>query len=138
MITDLRSALESLQASTELTRDLLVASGEGSVEAAELHVRLADLVDALASARGALLHAHLEIERLNGRVAELHAQADARARLVRRQNLLFLKEAGAVDSGPYCPHCWDAEERTVALARSSVALAVMGSYRCPSCKAFFS
>jgi hypothetical protein len=138
VISDLSSATEALQAATAVTRELLEASEGGEIDAAELRERLADVIDALASARGALLHAHLEVERLRARIAELHAEADVRARVVRRGALVFLKETRGVDSGPYCPRCLDEEQRAVPLSRNSPALAVRGRYRCPRCRDFFS
>ena len=138
MISDLSTATEALHAATAATRELLEASEDGALEATELQERLAEVVDALASARAALLHAHLEVERLRARIGELHAAHDVRARVVRRGELVFLKEARGVDSGPYCPRCLDEERKAVPLARSSPALAVRGSYRCPNCRDFYS
>jgi hypothetical protein len=69
--------------------------------------------------------------------AELRAapeSQDQRSHLEHRENVYFLREPGNRHAGPYCPRCYDVEQRLVTVATLPPEFQDMATYRCSHCK----
>jgi hypothetical protein len=68
----------------------------------------------LANARLNVVEAQEEIRQLHERIATLEAARDVRSRMVRRDNLCYVSDGG-METGRYCPRCFEATESLMPL-----------------------
>ena len=115
--TTIATVLQSIKTATDIAN--VLRSTDLSLEKAEMKLKLADLVSALADARmqGAdLQDTLLEQER---RIAELDAAFDVTGNIVRERDAYFLREGDQFVEGPYCVRCWEVEHHTRHLVSAS-------------------
>ncbi len=111
-------------------------SADLSFEKAELKLKVAELAEALATARLSVLDAQEEIRNLHARIAELTAVQDMRSRIVQRENVYFIQD-GETEKGPYCPRCFEVENSLILAAKLPNTFRNLGTYKCPHCKAVY-
>ncbi|MDE2059506.1 MAG: hypothetical protein KGL31_01320 [candidate division NC10 bacterium] len=134
-MTDPRSILDALQA-LKVATDIVKAfrSADASFEKAELKFKVAELADALANARLGVVEAQEEILAQKRRIAELETAQDLRDRIMHRENVYFVRD-GETEKGPYCPRCFESEQKVMPLTALSGPFRTFASYTCPQCKA---
>ncbi len=95
---------------------------------ADLNLQLADLKMQIAD---------LQQENLSLRAAigEARQHLDIRSKLEVRDKVHFLTESGpGRPPGPYCPRCFDADEKLILVTELGPEFQVFGRYRCNNCK----
>ena len=134
-MTDIGSivqALGALKQATEIVKAL--RSAESMYEKAELKLKIAELAEALATARLSVVAAQAEIQALKDQIAR--SSEDARAGIVKRDGVYFIRDDGQ-ESGPLCPRCFEADGRRMPLTKFTGAFKAIGKYNCPECKATY-
>lgn len=134
MSDPLSTALQSVKMATDVVRILRTA--EGGFERAELKLQIANLAEALANARLGILDAQVEIAELKRRITDLKANAERRATVIRRRNLLYSKSEAA-EEGPYCTRCFEIDDRLVSLSMLPAGFRDLCTYECPHCKSLY-
>src|SRR5574337_857983 len=130
-MTDPKSILDALQA-LKVAIDIVKAlrAANASFEKAELKFKVAELADALASARLGVVDAQEEILTLKQRIAELEKADDLRDRIVHRENVYFIRD-GEIEKGPYCPRCFESQQKVMPLTALSGPFRTLANYACP-------
>jgi hypothetical protein len=126
------TALDALKHATEILR--LLRSADSVYEKAELKMKIAELAEAVATARLSVIEAQSEIQALKNQIAR--TSEEARAKVVKREGVYFMTEEGE-ESGPFCPRCFEADGRRMPLTRFTGAFTTFGKYNCPQCKATY-
>ncbi|MDE2058835.1 MAG: hypothetical protein KGJ27_03790 [candidate division NC10 bacterium] len=134
-MADSKSILDVLQA-LKVATDIVKAfrAADASFEKVELKFKVAELADALANARLGVVEAQEEILAQKQRIAELETAQDLRDRIVHRENVYFVRD-GETEKGPYCPRCFESEQKVMPLTALSGPFRTFAYYACPQCKA---
>jgi hypothetical protein len=134
-MTDPKSILDALQA-LKVAADIVKAfrAADVSFKKAELKLKVAELADALVNAHLAVVEAQGEILAQKRRIAELETAQDLRDRIVHRENVYFVRD-GETEKGPYCPRCFESEQKVMPLTALSGPSRAFAYYACPQCKA---
>ena len=123
------SLLGSLKTATDIAK--FVRESSVSLERAELKMRLADLIEALANAKIEAADIQQEILDRDKRIRELEAAAAIQAELRWEQPCYFRKsEQGTED--PYCQNCYDSTGKLSRLHTDG-----SGYFQCRVCKQSF-
>jgi hypothetical protein len=102
------------------------------VKDAEVKGLIADLSLQLSDLKGQV--ADLQDENLDLR-RQLKAREDLsslRAHMERRDDVYFLNGAAGRDPGPYCPKCFEVDEKLVPVTKFTGAFKNLGKYNCPN------
>lgn len=129
-IASISQALSALKHASDIVKAL--RNADSLYEKAELKLRIAELAEALATARLAVLDAQAEVHSLKQDMARL--SSDSRANIEKREGVYFIREAER-ESGPFCPRCYEADGRRMPLTRFTGPFTVIGKYNCPHCQA---
>lgn len=131
-ITLIATAISSIKTATEIAQ--LFRTAEESFINAELKLKLAEMISALADAKIALaelketiLDKDIEIKRLKDEMA------------VSKKINMFLKNGYYYDGsdGPFCTNCYDAKKLSIRLIEVGEAFNVFGELKCPNCGTFY-
>ncbi len=130
-IGTIAAALSSLKSATDIAK--FISDSGVSLEKAEVKLKFAELVGALADAK-------IEIAEIQGLLIEkdeeiraLKAKVDLTGNLV-FENRCYWKEEGEKRDGPFCQRCYDVESRLVRLQLGK-RTRENGTFRWYSCKA---
>lgn len=136
-MTPLEGALLSLKTASGIAKGLVAAST--SVERAELKLKVAEIAEALADARSAVLDVQEENIALRARVAALEGSQADRSRLTKRDGVYYFASSddAATEEGPFCPRCFEVKQLRMPVTTLSSSFVGMGRYRCPECKAVY-
>jgi hypothetical protein len=136
MADPITSALTAIKTASDIARTL--RGVDKSFEQAELKLRIADLVEALAEARMAVSDMQDEIRAQRERISELEEREDVRGRIEKRDGVFFVRRAdGSGEDGPYCPRCFEVDGLLITLGHTSPDFRFMGPYTCPNCNKYF-
>jgi hypothetical protein len=119
MLESIGTAIGSVKMATDIARGLITASG--SVEKAELKLKIAEIANALAEARLALVDVQETVAAKDARIAELEEAFSAKNSLVRQNDAYYrVDEEGKPTGIPYCLRCWDVDHQQRQLVISAV------------------
>ena len=128
-MTSLTTLLGSIKTATEIAK--LIKDSGATLEQAEMRLKLADLIGALADAK-------LEIATVQGAMADREArirELEEAARIrdtVRYEDPSYWLESSTGRSGPFCQHCYDTQSKLVRLQDGSD-----GAWHCLACKGYY-
>lgn len=126
-------ALSAINSSIELVRT--VSAAPGTLDKAEMKLKLADTMAALADAKMSLIAARQELHAMAEEVDELQAALRTKGETVRVHDALYLKGPEGDPAGdPHCLPCWEAHHVLFSILRSE---GNNQSSFCPSCKTTF-
>ncbi|OCK46159.1 hypothetical protein BA766_15580 [Stenotrophomonas maltophilia] len=132
MILEFQTAAQAVKAGADLLRGVLTA--DKALSEAEWKLKLADAISLLADARMAIVDAGDKAAELNQEIARLTEALSNRTKVVRFGGMYYEKGSDGVAEGePYCPHCFEAENRLIHLVRNVGKMVV----QCPKCKTDF-
>jgi hypothetical protein len=123
------SLLGSLKTATDIAK--FVRESSVSLERAELKLKLADLIEALANAKIEAADIQQEILDRDKRIRELEAAAAIQAELRWEQPCYFRKNAQGTED-PYCQNCYDSTGKLSRLHTDG-----SGYFQCRVCKQSF-
>ncbi len=109
-LSTIAAALSSLKTATDIVRFL--RDSDLSLEKAELKLKLAELVSALADAKMEIAEVQEALIEKDKRITELEESFQLKASLVRRHDAYYLADENGIPSGlPYCLRCWENERK---------------------------
>ena len=127
LVMDASEIFATLKGATEIARVVIGASG--TLDKADLKLRLADLVGELATARTQAADLQDTIRCLSEDLAEAREKLDF-AGTMKYEAPYYFNVAGGQRDGPYCPACWE--------GRAKLAIHMYewspGSWTCNACK----
>src|SRR5688572_29585597 len=104
------AALTAIGSNIKVAFDLgkLILDAKGQLDTAQLTLRLAEMISALAIARMELADVQEELLSKDARIRELESALDARATVVRQYDAYYAMNADGKPTGqPYCMACWE-------------------------------
>ena len=108
------TVLSSVKAATEIAK--MIKDADISLEKAELKLKIADLIGALADARIALTEVQGTIDQKDKIIKELEKAFELKNTLVRFHDAYYETDSNGEPCGPpYCSHCWEVSRKTVHL-----------------------
>ena len=119
MLESIGTAIGSVKMATDIARGLIAASG--SVEKAELKLKIAEIATALAEARLALVDVQESLAGKDVRIAELEAAFSVKESLVRLYDAYYRVSPEGKPTGlPFCLRCWDVDHQQRPLVSSAI------------------
>lgn len=125
-ISVIAAALSSIKAATDIAK--LIKESTTSLEQAEVKLRLAELVSALADAKIEIAQIQEVLLEKDGRIKDLQESLDVRQRLAWEQPYYWLDVKG-VKEGPYCQQCYDNGRKLIRLQSNG-----NGTWSCRTCQ----
>jgi hypothetical protein len=108
------------------------------VQDAEARSLIGDLTLQLAGLKMQLAEVQDENTRLRCQLSARSNTEALRSNLKLRGKVYYFQEAvQGRENGPYCPRCFDVDERLVLVTAFQGAFKRIGDYNCPQCKAAF-
>jgi hypothetical protein len=130
-IATIAGTIPWIQRAGEIAKAL--ATSQDKMEAAELRMKNADLLDAIAEAKIASTADQDTIRTLNAEIADLKRRRDVKT--VRKSGALYLLEDGKED-GPYCVRCWPVDGLLIPVSEVAHQFQSAGKWHCPNCKQY--
>ena len=125
--------LASIKTATEIAK--LLKDADVSLEKAELKLKLADLMGALADVKMEALEVQELVAARDMRVSELESALELKSATKRQGDAYYaIDEQGVPHGNPYCMRCWEVDHRLLSLQHSA------SDYRrweCPNCHTQF-
>lgn len=126
-ITSISTIVTSVKVATEIAK--LIKEADLSLEKAEMKMKVAELIGALADAKIATAEINDFINQKDKRIIELEDALAFQSKLKRYFDAYYEIDSDGVPCGdPYCSHCWETSKRAVHLYY------VHPSQICPHCK----
>ncbi len=129
-ITVITSSLASIKAATEIAK--LLKDADLSLEKAELKLKLADLIGALADAKLQIVEIQSIVSDKDKTIEELEQKQDLKA-MMKFERPYYWIQNGDERDGPYCQKCYDSEDKPIRLQKSTTK----GLWYCRVCKSDF-
>jgi hypothetical protein len=125
-IAAIGSLLSSLKTATDIAK--FIRESDLSLERAELKLKLAELVEALAGAKLEAANVQQELLDRDERIRELLAAAKVRAQIKWAQPCYYMPNDQGIDE-PYCQNCYDSSSSLSRLHTDG-----NGFFQCRVCK----
>jgi len=125
-LTAISSIFVSLKAATDIAQ--LLRKTDLSLEKAELKLKLADLIDALANARIEMATVQGLLLEKDEKIKSLEKAADIKDKMKYEAPYYWFVE-GNNKTGPYCQQCYDKDKKLIWLQDHS-----NGYWECKTCK----
>lgn len=117
-ITTIATVLNSLKTATDIAKFL--RESDFSIERAELKLKLAELIGALAETKIELAELQETISAKDKRITELEDAFQSRDALVRYRDAMYAKDASDEPMGvAYCLRCWETDHKQRQLVAAS-------------------
>lgn len=124
-IGSISAVLGSIKTATEIAK--LIKDSDVSLEKAEVKLKLAELIGALADAKLEVVGVQQTLAESEDRIRELQKKLEIRAQVKWDDPVYWLEGATGRD-GPYCQRCYDSDQKLVRLQGSGD-----GYYSCRAC-----
>lgn len=115
-----------------------IKDADVSLEKAELKIRMAELISALADTKIASAEIVETSRQKDAEIEKLRNLLKFKEKLIRVREAYFeVDESGKPMGDPYCSHCWETNSKAIHLTSGVAADIRMGLEikRCPSCRA---
>lgn len=124
------TAMKSLQTAVDIGKTL--RSLDKSIDDAEIKMKIADLINALADAKFGIAELKTELEKKDEIIARLEEALKIQSEIEFRDGFYF--QPG--DDVPFCPRCWEKDNRLIHCGNETFDRNEGYYYRiCPDCKA---
>ncbi|MGE0876146.1 MAG: hypothetical protein AB7O31_15905 [Burkholderiales bacterium] len=109
-ISAIAAVLGSLKTATEIAK--FIRESDVSIERAELKLKVADLIGALADVKLELVELQESFASKDQRIRELEEAFESKDALVRRYDAYYRADAAGDPTGaPYCLRCWESDHK---------------------------
>ena len=131
-ILTISTAIGCIKTATEIAQ-LLKTSDETYIRA-ELKLKLAELMEALADAKISISEFKEIVKKKDDRIKELESRFESD--LNKQEEMIFKNGAYFTknDDGPFCTGCYDTKHLKVRLTNMPRDFHNIAKYRCPNCK----
>jgi hypothetical protein len=128
-MTSIAAILSSIKAASDIAK--LLKEADLSLEKAELRLKWADLINALADARIEAAEVQETLNLKDGEIRKLQEALSVKTSLTYEEPAYWRVE-GAKREGPYCQQCYDKEGKLIRLQGGTT-----GVYDCKTCNNTF-
>jgi len=125
------AALTGIKNATDIVK--LIKESNTSLESAEIKLKLAELLEALAEAK-------IEIANIKGtlvdnevEISQLKSQLDTKSNIVWEDPYYFIPQKNSDNDGPFCQKCYDSNNMLIRLQSPGKN----GYWKCEECKTSF-
>jgi hypothetical protein len=125
-LTIVSTLLGSIKTATEIAK--LIKDSEMSLEKAEIKLKLAELISALADAKIEVTEVQQALHDKDSEIRKLQEQFKLKQKLQWQQPYYWLME-DSNKSGPFCQHCYDKAQELIRLQGNGD-----GYWECKACK----
>ena len=129
-VTVISSTLASIKTATEIAK--LLKDADLSLEKAELKLKLADLIGALADAKLEVVRVQEIVTEKDKTIKELEQQLDSKAKPTFERPFYWMNEEDEKD-GPFCQKCYDSNKKLIRLQKRGNR----DEWDCLECKEYF-
>ena len=113
-IASISSILSSVKTATEIAK--IIKNADLTLEKAEMKLKIADLISALADAKIATTEVQNIIDDKERQIKKLEDALELKSKLLRHEDAYYVINNNGNPSGdPYCSHCWEVEKKPVHL-----------------------
>ncbi len=131
-VAAISGALTAIKTATEIAK--LLRESDRSLEKAEMKLKLADLVSALADAKIQIAEFHELVDQRDARIAELEESFAERDSVVRHADAYYRRNNDGQPTGdPLCLRCWAADHKQ----RPLVTTPDYRVKKCPFCNTIY-
>ncbi len=133
-ILALTTAITSIKTATEIAQ--LLKTTDNSFEKAELRLKIADMMNALADTKISIAELKDIIQEKDEQIktlTELNREQLNSEKLEYRDGLYFSNDG----DGPFCTACYDTKKMKVRVNQMPKNFRDFGKYRCPNCSSKF-
>lgn len=127
-ISAITAALSGIKNATDIAK--LIKNSGASLEAAEIKLKLADLIEALAEAKIELANVREIVATKEDEIKALKTQLSVQGKVVWEEPYYFVVGNEGGKDGPYCQKCYDSEKKLIRLQSPSQN----GYWECHECK----
>lgn len=132
-IASISGAISAVKAATDIAK--VLRDLNATVQSADLKLKIAELTDALANAKLALIEVHEVVLEKDAEINRLSAALKVRGEVVRHGDSYFLvNQSGAPTGDPYCSHCFEVKHSLVHINQNPKSRV---ESVCPNCKNVF-
>ncbi len=124
-IASISAALAGIKSATEIAK--IIKDSGASLEQAEIKLKLADLISALADAKIEIANIREALSEKEIQIKELNQKLEIKENIVWQKPYYFIIENGKKD-GPYCQKCYDSKQLLMRLQGTE------GFWQCNECK----
>ncbi|XCN71193.1 MAG: hypothetical protein Q3M24_12795 [Candidatus Electrothrix aestuarii] len=125
------SALSGIKQATDIAK--IIKDSSSSLEEAEIKLKLADLISALADAKVEIANIKEAVTEKDEEITRLKGVIETSDKLVWESPYYFLINEEEVKDGPYCQKCYDSQRKFIRLQSGGEK----GTWKCHECKNFF-
>lgn len=104
-----------------------------SLEQAELNLKVADLLNALADTKTEVAELQLVLQEKDKEIAALTAHLEVRESVTWEAPYYFIQK-GETREGPFCQQCYDSDSKLIRLQGSITS---RGEWRCRTCRSVY-
>ncbi len=112
-IAEITAALAGVKHASDIAK--LIKNSEVSLEAAEIKLKLADLIDSLADAKVEIAKFKEIISEKESEIQRLEEQLKQKGNVLWEKPYYFLLKDNGEKDGPYCQKCYDSERKLIRL-----------------------
>ena len=127
-IAAITAALSGIKSATDIAK--LIKNSGVSLEAAEIKLKLADLIEALADAKIELANVKELVASKEDEIKALEARLSIQGKVVWEEPYYFLMVDDDGKDGPYCQKCYDSAKKLIRLQSPGRN----GWWQCHECK----
>ncbi|WP_417910672.1 hypothetical protein [Candidatus Electronema sp. PJ] len=127
-IAEITAALAGVKHASDIAK--LIKNSEVSLEAAEVKLKLADLIDSLADAKVEIAKFKEIISERDEEIQRLKKQLEKDGNMVYEEPYYFLVQENGDKDGPYCQRCYDNDKKLIRLQSAEEK----GEWRCNECQ----
>lgn len=126
-IAEITAALAGVKHASDIAK--LIKNSDVSLEAAEVKLKLADLIDNLADAKVEIAKFKEILSERDAEIQRLKKQIEKDGNMVYEAPYYFLVKENGEKDGPYCQRCYDSDEKLIRLQSPCKD----GYWRCNKC-----
>jgi len=112
-IAEITAALAGVKHASDIAK--LIKNSEVSLEAAEVKLKLADLIDNLADAKVEIAKFKEILSERDAEIRRLKKQIEKDGNMVYEEPYYFLVKDNGEKDGPYCQKCYDSNKKLIRL-----------------------
>lgn len=124
-IASISAALAGIKSATEIAK--IIKDSGASLEQAEVKLKLAELIGALADAKIEIANIREDMSSKDGQIKELHRKLEINENIVWQKPYYFIVKNDKKD-GPFCQRCYDSKQQLIRLQGEE------GWWQCLECK----
>jgi ribosomal protein L37AE/L43A len=124
---DLSAVLASIKTASDIAK--LVKDSSTSLQEAEVKLKMAELVSALADAKIEMAEIKTILQNKDGEIDSLKSLLEIKSSVIWQEPYYFVVDEDTKKDGPFCQKCYDSDQKLIRLQ-----IKTKGLYRCLSCK----